>query len=168
MFCHYFISLFHTLSISQKVSNGLSYCPPLVRKDYFRALLCQCFWKMTVKVSSWMGGIVSGLLKPTTVANVSICSTFTCFHPYMSMFCILTSQSGKTTMFLAICYVALFLWTPEGVSDSGILWELVDPHSNCVCKCFCCKVIVKSLAQNDRKHESAEHTHMQINTLAFL
>ncbi len=73
-------------------------------------------------------------LKPATVANSSICSTVTCFHPYMSMFCILISQGGKTTMFLAICYDALFLWMPEGVYDSGILSELVDPHNNCVCK----------------------------------
>lgn len=114
---------------------------------------------MTVKVSPRMGGIVSDLLKPATVANSSICSTFTCFHPYMSMFCILISQSVKTTMFLAICYVALFLWMPEGVYDSGILSELVDPHSNCVCKWFCCKVIVKSMAQNIKRHESAEHAH---------
>jgi len=64
--------------------------------------------------------------------------------------------------------VALFLWTPKGVYDSGIPSELVGLHSNCVCKWFCRKAIVKSLAQNVRKQESAEvrvslkttnHTH---------
>lgn len=50
--------------------------------------------------------------------------------------------------------VPLFLWMPEGVCDS--VCELVGLHSNCVCKWFCRKAIVKSLAQTVRKQESAE------------
>ncbi len=48
------------LSISQEVSNGLSFCPPLVRKDYFRALLCHSvFEKLLSKCHHGWGGIVS-------------------------------------------------------------------------------------------------------------
>lgn len=131
----------------------------LYAKIIFQLRCVTIFLKNYCQSVTTDGGHHEALLKPATVANLSICSTFTCFHPYMSMFGILTSQSGKTTMFLAICYVALFQWTPEGVCDSGILSELVGPHSNCVCKWICCKVIVKSLAQNVRKHESAKQTH---------